>query len=121
MKLFLPLFLCFVVAVPALADTEPTPDPVSTQKVELFKCVRVQDVRNIHPCAVPKIVSIANPCYDPCDACSERCVNVQICVPPCGCPDVKVSRRGTRVKYDYGKYAVKITSRRGVVTVNYDD
>lgn len=111
---------------------EPAPDasmqpemmsPGPAGAVPLYNCVRYQDLRNVAPCAVPMIVSVPDPCAssDPCSCCAPPCVNVQICVPPCGCPEVKVSRRGTRIKYDYGKYAMKITSRRGVVTVNYDD
>jgi hypothetical protein len=46
---------------------------------------------------------------------------VKICVPPCGCAKVKVSREGRRVKYDYGKYSVEVTSKNGKVYVDYDD
>jgi hypothetical protein len=34
---------------------------------------------------------------------------------------VTCKRGGEYVKYDYGKYRVEITSRKGVVTVDYDD
>ena len=39
---------------------------------------------------------------------------VKICVPPCGCPKVRVTRNGSKVKYDYGKYEVEISSRTEV-------
>jgi hypothetical protein len=92
---------------------------------ELFHCVRYEDLCNVHPCAVTKIVSIKDPCWKP-DPCSCKCqvapcVLVKICVPPCGCPKVRVTRNGSKVKYDYGKYEVEISSRRGVVKVDYDD
>ncbi len=91
----------------------------------LFHCVRYEDLHNIHPCAVTKIVSIKDPCWKP-DPCScecqvAPCVLVKICVPPGGCPKVRVTRNGSKVKYDYGKYEVEITSRNGEVKVDYDD
>ena len=57
--------------------------------------------------------------YD-CTACGPQCVYVEICVPP-GCPEIKVSRGGRKVKYDYGDYKVEIESKDGVVFVDYDD
>jgi hypothetical protein len=45
---------------------------------------------------------------------------VEICVPPCGTPKITSKHDGAKVRYDYGKYAVNITSRHGVVVVNYD-
>ena len=92
---------------------------------ELFHCVKVEDRHNIHPCAVPKIISIVDPCScdDPCSCCGPKCVSVKICVPPCGCPEVKVSRNGRKVKYDYGKYSIEIKSskRKGRIEIDYDD
>ena len=99
--------------------------PKGHKTAELFHCVRYEDLRNIHPCAVTKIVSIKDPCWKP-DPCSYECqvapcVLVKICVPPCGCPKVRVTRNGSKVKFDYGKYEVEISSRNGVVKVDYDD
>lgn len=93
--------------------------------VRLFQCVEVEDPDHIAPCAVPKLVKIVDPCWkpDPCSCCPQcpPCVYVKICVPRCGCPKVRVSREGRRVKYDYGKYSVEVTSRKGRVRVDYDD
>jgi hypothetical protein len=44
-----------------------------------------------------------------------------ICVPPCGCPKITCKKGGAYVKYDYGKYRIEITSKKGVVKVDYDD
>lgn len=93
--------------------------PESTP-VELYHCVKYEDERNIHPCAVPMIVAVPDPCPDPC-SCTRRCVYVKICVPPCECAQIKCRRAGTKVIYDFGKYEVEITSRKGVVRVDYDD
>jgi hypothetical protein len=88
----------------------------------LYDNVKYRDLRNIHPCAVEKIVSVPDPCQDPCDPCSKKCVSVKICVPPCDCPEkVKVTRNGNKIRYDYGQYAVDITSTRRGVIVDYDD
>jgi len=102
------------------------PVPVEGAAIPLYHCVRYKDERNIAPCAVPMVVMVKDPCAtcDPCNPCAApQCVAVQICVPPCSeCPPRVTCRRGGEyVKYDFGKYAVKITSRKGVVTVNYDD
>ena len=112
-----------------VADAAPAPGrtPVVTsgEAVTLFQCVRYKDERNIAPCAVPQIVFVKDPCFvcDPCNPCATpACVAVQICVPPCSpCPPkVTCKRGGEYVKYAYGKYAVEITSRKGVVKVDYD-
>jgi hypothetical protein len=89
--------------------------PVVVSPAVLYTNVRVKDRRNIAPCAVPTIVQVPDPC-DPC-----CCVNVEICAPACPPVCVKTSKCGTKVKYDYGDYEVEITSRRGRVTVDYDD
>lgn len=98
---------------------QPMPAP---QPVELFQFVRVKDEKHIAPCAVPMIVQVKDPCYcDPCNKCAVKCVNVQICVPQCNCPPKVTCRKdGAYVKYDFGKYKVEITSRKGLVTVDYD-
>lgn len=120
--------------VSPVVEGGPVIEPIPAAPIEavsLFQCVRVKDPDHIHPCAVPTIVQIADPCpscnncCDPCNpcaqCCAQPCVNVQICVPPCGCPKIKTRRNGHYVKYDYGKYRIEITSRNGVVTVDYDD
>ncbi|QDU80918.1 hypothetical protein Pla110_26540 [Polystyrenella longa] len=110
---------------------------VSSTPMQLYHRVEVEDRHNIHPCAVTKIVSVLDPCPPTCCAtncgscdscnnscgscCPQGCVFVQICVPPYGCPEVKISRHGSKVKYDYGSYEVELTSRNGVVEVDYDD
>jgi len=99
------------------------------QPVALYHNVKVDDPHHIHPCAVPMVIQVPDPCQrrccDPCDPCSQccgpQCVNVQICVPPCGCPKIKTRDDGRYVKYDYGKYRIEITSRNGRVKVDYDD
>ena len=92
----------------------------------LYHNVKVKDHKDIHPCAVPKVVKIIDPCWKPqrCGCCAParpRCVYVKICVPPCGCERVKVSKDGRKVKYDYGKYEIEVESKNGVIEVDYDD
>lgn len=99
------------------------PVPYEVGECELFPCVKYKDCRKIAPCAVPMIVSVKDPCAckTVCNSCCEpKCVNVKICVPPCDCPDVKITRNGNRVTYCFGCYAVHITSKNGIVVVNYD-
>ena len=95
--------------------------PVMPATVELYQNVRYRAERNIAPCAKPIIVQIPDPCACKTACCPTPCVNVQICVPQCGCPCVTVTRCGDRVSYDYGKYEVIVTSARGKVYVDYRD
>ena len=96
--------------------------PVSAD-ISLFPCVRYRSTRNIAPCAVPVIVQVPDPCTprDRCGCTVRPCVNVEICVPTCGCPDVCVTRNGNKTRYDYGKYAVNVISLNGRIVVDYDD
>ncbi|HXY36599.1 MAG TPA: hypothetical protein VEI07_20355 [Planctomycetaceae bacterium] len=99
------------------------PPVVMAPGVALYPRVRYHDKRHIAPCAVPMVVAARDPCAgkDPCSSCGPpKCVLVEICVPPCGCPKICVKHDGAKVRYDYGKYAVNITSRHGVVVVHYD-
>lgn len=89
--------------------------------VALYENVKYRDVRKIHPCAIPMVVQVADPCKDPCNTCGPQCVNVQICVPPCECPKIKCRRHGDKVIYDFGRYEVSLTSVRGMVIVDYDN
>ena len=87
---------------------------------QLYSRVCYKQPRKIAPCAVPLVVSVLDPCSRKFD-CETKCVLVKICVPTCGCPRVKVTRCGRHTRYDYGKYAVDITSHRnGTITVDYD-
>jgi hypothetical protein len=83
--------------------------------IELYKKVRVVHTRNIAPCAVSKIVSVPDPC-NPC-----KCVFIEICVPPGKCENIEVEPRKNRVVFDYGRYSVQVTERRGTLWVNYQD
>jgi hypothetical protein len=109
----------------------PTPEghgPVApaSRPLGLYHRVKYEDLDNIHPCAVKMVVQVMDPCpppRDPCSCCkpAPRFVLVEICVPPCGCKRVKISRGGAKVEYDYGKYEIEIKSKKGVIVVNYDD
>ena len=107
-----------------IAYAVPPAPQAAGSAIALYPNVRYKHTHDIAPCAVTKIVKIKDPCAPkPCGCCAPppRCVYVAICVPPCGCAKVHSHRHGSRVTYDYGKYKVKITSKRGVVTVSYDD
>lgn len=87
----------------------------------LYHRVEYEDLDNAHPCGVPTIVQVLDPCENPCAACGPRCVFVKICVPPNQQPRVKVEDRGRKIKYKFGEYEVEIESEDGVVSVDYDD
>lgn len=92
--------------------------------VELFHCVKYKDLDNIAPCAVPLIIQVKDPCacHNPCSCCAPRCVNVKICVPPCGCPPrIKCRKDGEHIEYDYGDYEIDVRVKDGYIEVDYDD
>lgn len=92
------------------------PAPVVGPALPLYQNVRVRQTRNMHPQAVPTLVAIRNPSF------GGSCVYVEVCVPPCGPGQVLCYRRGDRIRLDYGKYSVDIvTTRRGVVVIDYND
>ena len=99
--------------------------PTMIMMAPVFHRVEYEDLHNIHPCGVPAIVQVPDPCACSCGhcnaCCAPQCVSVQICVPPCSCADIKVRKDGRYVKYDYGKYEVEIKVRDGYVKVDYDD
>lgn len=86
---------------------------------DLFPCVKYKNPKKVAPCAVEMIVAVRTPLGCKKDAC-KPCVLVKICVPPCSdCPKVKIRKAGDKVFYDYGKYAVELTSKKGEVVVAY--
>ncbi len=111
------------------AGLAPIPDPHFSshgefQTVELYHRVKYEDLRNVHPCAVKKIVAVKDPCARPsvCGSCAPPCVYVMICVPPCDKFRFDVKRKDhSKVEYDYGDYEIEITSKNGIVYVDYDD
>jgi len=96
---------------------------IPVEGVPLYHNVKYTDTHEIAPCAVPKIISVLDPCAcsDPCSCCGPKCVYVKICVPPCACEDVKVRRHGKRIRYAYGKYAVDVRVKRDHIQVDYQD
>lgn len=90
-------------------------DATAGHGIPLYHNVKVVQARKMHPCAVPKIVSVPDPCNPCC------CVFVQICVPPCACECVYTKRGGRRTVFDYGDYAVKVTTRGNRLVINYDN
>lgn len=108
------------------AQMPPAPIPEGTvitgaAPVGLYCNVRYKDLKNIHPCAVEKIVAVPNPCPDPCSCCSQDCVFIKICVPPCDCYETKCKKSGRKITYDFGDYEVEISAVRGTIVVDYDD
>jgi len=111
---------------PAPAAEGTTPDtaymPVpEAQPIQLYQCVKYKDLDEMAPCAVPKIIAVQDPCPNPCSCCGPQCVYIQICVPACGCEQVSSRKHGTRVRYDYGKYAVDVRVKNGYIEVDYQD
>ena len=97
---------------------------VDEAPIPLFQRVKYVDLHEAHPCAVPKIICVNNPCLHKkfCNSCCEpQCVYIKICVPPCGCEVVRCRRHGDRLRYDYGKFAVDVRIKKGFIVVDYQD
>ncbi len=88
------------------------PEPVFTN-------VKYVDKKKMQPCAVTKIIRVNDPCACDDGCCGPKCVYIAICVPPCGCEDVRCRRDGDRMRYDYGKYAVDVRVKKGYIVVDY--
>ena len=108
-------------------ELEPLPEPGAigdgVETIELYPWVCYRDHHSIHPCAVRKVVAVKDPtcCADPCSCCPLEFVYVEVCMPPGHCPKYEIKRRDhSKIEYDYGWYEVEITSRNGVVYVDYD-
>lgn len=134
MKNLLSLLVAGVLATSAAVSgaqpPAPMPEPMAAPAaaggpVALFPCVKVKDRCNIACCAKPMIVEVRDPCWcpDPCNPCCKPpCVKVEVCVPDQCCPpEITCSKDGKCVRYDFGKYAVDIRSKKGYVEVDYDD
>lgn len=105
-------------------ETIPSPGVAPFQTVELYPRVKYEDLDNVHPLAVKKIVAVKDPRWKRsiCGTCAPPCVYVMICVPPCDKFKFDVKRKDhSKVEYDYGEYEIEITSKNGVVYVDYDD
>jgi len=105
---------------PIVIAPQSTPEnvavPVQTLHVApaLYQNVKVRQGWKAHPCAVPMQVAVT----DPCNPCCQVCV--EICVPPCAVADIRCTRRGNGVVYDFGKYEVEIKQRGELLVVDYD-
>lgn len=122
--------LAMAAAVSVAQPPAPMPEPMAPAAaggpVELFHCVKYVDKDEMAPCAKPMIVEVRCPCWkpDPCNPCAKpACVKVQICVPECSCcpPEIKCSKDGKNVRYDFGKYAVDVRTKKGYIEVDYQD
>ncbi|MEW4526376.1 MAG: hypothetical protein ACF8PG_07375 [Maioricimonas sp. JB045] len=87
----------------------------SAPAMPLYRNVKVKDPHHAHPCAVPTVIPVPDPCGGP------GCVYIQICAPPCGPVDVR--HRLLKTVIDYGDgYEVELRARRnGLIIVDYDD
>lgn len=96
---------------------------VVTCHVPLETHVQYEDLCDIAPGAVPTIIAVRDPHLGRFRSrgCIERMVYVQVMAPPCPLQRCRVSPCKTRIRLDYGKYEICITSRNGCVVVSYND
>ena len=89
--------------------------------VPVYDRIRVKDLDETHPHSNKVMVAVRDP--NACDRNPHATVYVPVCMPP-HLPrgmSVEVKRGGEKMRMDFGDYSVDIESRRGVVTLDYDD
>jgi hypothetical protein len=103
------------------APTEPNYTPVLTAPaIPMFERVRYVGERKKAPDAVTRVIVIKDPTQRRAAAADpERCVAIEICVPPCECEKVTPNKSGNRIRYNYGKYGVEVRIKNGRVVVAY--
>src|SRR4051812_4790807 len=74
-------------------EVDGVPVPLANCDCDFYKRVCYKNKKKIAPCADVMVVSVIDPCSRKYD-CETKCVQVKICVPPGGCPKVKVTRNG---------------------------
>lgn len=94
---------------------------IVTCHVPVYTRVHIESACDIAPNAVPTLVAVRDPNLGRFRSCVEQLVYVEVLAPACAPRRVRVSPCRTRVRMDYGRYEVTITSRDGCVTVRYDD
>lgn len=124
-SLVLVLFMASLASAGEQSILVPTPDPVSSPKVEKNDCacvtavvcrpIRVKDLRKVAPCSVPTEIVVC----DPITCCN---VSLTVCMPPTCCSvEPRKSLFGRRLTYDLGKHRVQIKFTRREIIVDYDD
>ncbi len=83
--------------------------------------VTYKDIDEMHPAAKPMTVWVLDPHYKDCNCTQRKLVPIQICVPPCSIPEIKVKKDGARVTYQYGRYGVAIRVYDDFVEVDYQN
>jgi len=89
-------------------------------RVPLATCVRIRNLCNAAPNAIPAVIAVRDP-----DMCAhdteERVAYVQILVPPQPLRSLEISRCRTKITLGFGQYDIRICSKDGLITVEYDD
>ncbi|MCA9049158.1 MAG: hypothetical protein KDA89_10550 [Planctomycetaceae bacterium] len=95
---------------------------IVTCHVALEPCVEVRDMHRVAPGAVPTVIAVKDPHQGRFTNQTQpnQIVFVQVLAPPCPPQRVWVSRCGTKVRLDFGRYEIDLVSRNGVVVVDYD-
>ncbi len=91
--------------------------------VPLYHWVEYKDVEEAHPCGVPTVVWVPDPCFVDCSCSRKHLVPIEICVPPCARPTVLIRKGGRDITYKYGKNEVDIRVRghKGKIIVDYQN
>ena len=97
--------------------------PHASGPIELYRRVKYDDRDDAHPRGVRQLVAVRDPraCRKFCDCCGPRLVFVEVCVPPHGCPKIKVSKDADKVELDYGEYEIEIEVDDDEIEVEYED
>ena len=85
--------------------------------------VEIRNACRVAPGAIPAVIAVRDPHLGRFRSrgCVEQLAYVEILVPQCPLQRVRVSPCKTRIRLDYGKYEIDITSKNDCVVINYRD
>jgi hypothetical protein len=82
--------------------------------VPLYPRVKVSDIDDAHPRAVPRIMAIRNPS-------GRGMAFVKVLAPPVPPSDVDTDDDGRKLKLEWGDYSVEVESDDGRIEIDYDN
>lgn len=96
---------------------------VVTCPVPIETHVEIRNACRIAPGAIPTIIAVRDPHLGNFRSrgCVEQLAYVEVLAPQCPLRSMRVSPCKTRIRLDYGKYEIDITSKNDCVVINYRD
>lgn len=96
---------------------------VVTCPVPIETHVEIRNACRVAPGAVPTVIAVRDPHLGRFRSrgCIEQLAYIEVLAPQCPLRRVRVSPCKTRIRLDYGKWEIDITSKNDCVVINYRD